>query len=147
MLMEFDSRYQFLKLITNLIWRNILKIIPLPYVKIFTNTEGVIESVCNLNNAPLFLCDIFYSYLTNHRNLDKKESRKLCLVTQKTVNTITGVVTHYLDDEKDLEKYSKPINIEFRLCRNFEVDLVANILRRTPKIHHGSFRGKSQTVR
>lgn len=76
-----------------------LKIIPLPYVRIFTNKDGYIETLCNLNNAPLLWCDMLHSFLTDHRDIDNKDSE---------------------DSEDTLKQYDKPINVEFRLHRNFE---------------------------
>jgi hypothetical protein len=94
-----------------------LDIIPLPYVKVFTNKKGHIEAQCNLNSAPTELCELLASFLTSHEDIPEQ---KLRLISSNESENFTEVQAEEAEYEKALELYSSPINAEFRLTKDFE---------------------------
>jgi hypothetical protein len=58
-IIEFQSIFYYL------LWRRILNIIPLPYVKVFTNNKGDIEVLCNLTTPPELECKVLATFLVN----------------------------------------------------------------------------------
>lgn len=108
-----------------------MKIVPLPYVKIFTNEEGEIETQCNLNNAPRVLCDLLYCFLIDHRDIGNEAQegiykKHLTLVTQQNTESLYEGMFNNLDYEKALESYSKPIQVEFRLGTNYKGEYICH---------------------
>lgn len=89
-----------------------MDIIPLPYIKIFTNKKGVIETLCNLNGAPKLQCELLAGFLTSHSYVENQKS------THVLSNEIESI-TEDADYERALELYSNPINAEFRLNYHF----------------------------
>jgi hypothetical protein len=110
-IIEFQSIFYYL------LWRRILNIIPLPYVKVFTNNKGDIEVLCNLNNAPELECALLASYLTNHTITP---DQNLSLVPSNGTTTISEVLTEDEGYERALDLYTAPVNAEFRICKDFE---------------------------
>jgi hypothetical protein len=93
-----------------------MDIIPLPYVKVFTNEEGDIEILCNLNNAPELECDVFAMFLINDNYTSDQHLR---VISSNGTTSITEVMTVDEEDERALELYTTPINAEFRLYKDF----------------------------
>lgn len=91
-----------------------MNIIPLPYVKVFTNKAGDIETLCNLNNAPKLECEVLAALLANPPNTP---NQNISLVSSNETGSITEVLT---EDEQALELYTSPINAEFRLYKDFK---------------------------
>ena len=89
-----------------------MDIIPLPYIKVFTNKEGVIETLCNLNGAPKLECDLLSAFLSSDSDVPEQ---KLTLVLSNEIKTIAEDV----DYERALELYTNPISAEFRLNYHF----------------------------
>ena len=87
-----------------------MKIIPLPYIRIFTNEEGIIEAQNNLNNAPKEECELLASFLSDFENIDEISNTE----------NISDVITKDEEYERYLKNYTRPVNVEFRLCKNPE---------------------------
>tara|TARA_R110002060_G_scaffold63320_1_gene72629 strand:- start:480 stop:872 length:393 start_codon:yes stop_codon:yes gene_type:complete len=94
-----------------------MNITPLPYIKVFTNKEGEIETLCKLNNAPKLECELLASFLSNHKNIPVKN---LSLVNSNGTESITQVLTEDEEYDRTLELYTSPINVEFRLYKDYE---------------------------